>query len=143
MNQPSNPPIDKTATAAARSADLEDLLRAASNAIFRILPQPLSENFEFYSIRSHRLARLAIYLSASDPFTVNRRSQDIEDDSAFDYLVLVQLEGSAEIEQEKSRFLVNPDSLAIIPGGLPYRLSFLQTGKRLLLRIPVCRKDRR
>ncbi|RPH98259.1 MAG: helix-turn-helix domain-containing protein [Lysobacterales bacterium] len=141
MNQPpdqqSGQPSRKSAGAGGRSADLEELLRAASSAIFRILPQPLSETFEFYSIRSHRLARLAIYLSASDPFTVNRRSQDIEDDSAFDYLVLVQLEGSAEIEQEKSRFLVNPDSLAIIPGGLPYRLSFLQTGKRLLLRIPL------
>jgi AraC-like DNA-binding protein len=133
MNQTS----DKSATAAATSGDLEQLLRTASSAIFRILPQPLSENFEFYSIQSHRLARLAIYLSASDPFTVNRRRQDIEDDSAFDYLVLVQLEGSAEIEQRKSRFLVNPGSLAIIPGGLPYRLSFLQTGKRLLLRIPL------
>lgn len=128
---------DKSATAAAGSGDLEDLLRAASSAIFQILPQPLSEDFEFYSIRSHRLARLAIYLSESDPFTVNRRSQDIENDSAFDYLVLVQLEGSAEIEQKKSRFQVSPDSLAIIPGGLPYRLSFLESGKRLLLRIPL------
>jgi AraC-like DNA-binding protein len=128
---------DKPATASAGTGDLEDLLSAASSAIFRILPQPLSSDFEFYSIQSHRLARLAIYLSQSDPFTVNRRSQDIEDDSAFDYLVLVQLEGSAEIEQKKSRFMVNPDSLAIIPGGLPYRLSFLQAGKRLLLRIPL------
>ncbi len=128
---------DKTATASAGTGDLGDLLSAASSAIFRILPQPLSSDFEFYSIQSHRLARLAIYLSQSDPFTVNRRSQDIEDDSAFDYLVLVQLEGSAEIEQKKSRFMVNPDSLAIIPGGLPYRLSFLRAGKRLLLRIPL------
>jgi hypothetical protein len=44
--------------------------------------------------------RLAIYLSESDPFTVNRRSRDIEDDSAFDYLVLVQLEGSAEMNRK-------------------------------------------
>jgi AraC-like DNA-binding protein len=46
------------------------------------------------------------------------------------------LQGSAEIEQEKASSTVDPDSLAIIPGGLPYRLSFPQTGKRLLLRIP-------
>lgn len=149
MNQPSSKPQGKSsgksrrkparqsASAVSGCDDLEELLRAASSAIFRVLPQPLSEDFENYSIQSHPLARLAIYLSKSDPFTVNRRSQDIEGDSTFDYLVLVQLEGSAEIEQKNSRFLVNPDSLAIIPGGLPYRLSFLQTGKRLLLRIPL------
>ena len=117
--------------------ELDSLLDIASNAIFQILPQPISDEFEHYSITRHRLAQLAIYLSESDPFTVNRRSQDIEDDSAFDYLVLVQLQGRAEIEQRGSRFTIDPDSLAIIPGGLPYRLSFLETGRRLLLRVPL------
>ncbi len=121
----------------AESSDLKSFLDTASSAIFQILPQPHSDKFEHYSITSHKLAKLSIYLSASDPFTVHRRSQDIEDDSAFDFLVVVQLQGSAEIEQEKSGFTVDPDSLAIIPGGLPYRLSFPQTGKRLLLRIPL------
>lgn len=121
----------------AESSDLKSFLDTASSAIFQILPQPHSDKFEHYSITSHKLAKLSIYLSASDPFTVHRRSQDIEDDSAFDFLVVVPLQGSAEIEQEKSSFTVDPDSLAIIPGGLPYRLSFPQTGKRLLLRIPL------
>jgi len=116
---------------------LESLLDIASSAIFQILPQPISEEFEYYSITSHRLAQMSIYLSESDPFTVNRRSQDIEDDSAFDYLVLVQLQGRAEIEQRGTRFTIDPDTLAIIPGGLPYRLSFLETGRRLLLRVPL------
>jgi AraC-like DNA-binding protein len=132
-----NKPSDTSPPETARSDDLEYLLQTASSAIFQILPQPLSEQFGFYSIQRHRLARLAIYLSESDPFTVHRRSQDIEDDSAFDYLVLVQLEGSAEIEQKKSSFTVDPDSLAIMPGGLPYRLSFPEPGKRLLLRVPL------
>jgi len=118
------------------SRDLKSLLETASSAIFQILPQPHSENFEHYSITSHKLAKLSIYLSESDPFTAHRRSEDIEDDSAFDFLVVVPLEGSADIEQEKSSFSVDTDALAIIPGGLPYRLSFPQTGKRLLLRIP-------
>ncbi len=117
--------------------DLDSLLDVASSAIFQILPQPISEDFEHYSITRHRLAQLSIYLSESDPFTVNRRSQDIEDDSAFDYLVLVQLEGSAGIEQRGARFTIDPDSLAVIPGGLPYRLSFQETGRRLLLRVPL------
>jgi AraC-like DNA-binding protein len=117
--------------------DLKTLLETASSAIFQILPQPHSDRFEHYSITSHRLAKLSLYLSESDPFTVHRRSEDIEDDSAFDFLVVVQLQGSAEIEQEKASFTVDPDSLAIIPGGLPYRLSFPQAGKRLLLRIPL------
>ncbi|MDT8320175.1 MAG: helix-turn-helix domain-containing protein [Xanthomonadales bacterium] len=117
--------------------ELESLLDAASSAIFQILPQPISGEFEHYSITRHRVAQLAIYLSESDPFTVNRRSQDIEDDSAFDYLVLVQLQGRAEIEQRGSRFTIAPGSLAVIPGGLPYRLSFLQIGRRLLLRVPL------
>ncbi len=121
----------------AESSDLKSFLDTASSAIFQILPQPHSDKFEHYSITSHKLAKLSLYLSASDPFTVHRRSQDIEDDSAFDFLVVVPLQGSAEIEQEKSSFTVDPDSLAIIPGGLPYRLSFPQTGKRLLLRIPL------
>jgi AraC-like DNA-binding protein len=121
----------------AESSDLKSFLDTASSAIFQILPQPHSDTFEHYSITSHKLAKLSIYLSASDPFTVHRRSQDIEDDSAFDFLVVVPLQGSAEIEQEKSSFTVGPDSLAIIPGGLPYRLSFPQTGQRLLLRIPL------
>jgi AraC-like DNA-binding protein len=103
--------------------DLKTLLETASSAIFQILPQPHSDRFEHYSITSHRLAKLSLYLSESDPFTVHRRSEDIEDDSAFDFLVVVQLQGSAEIEQEKASFTVDPDSLAIIPGGLPYRLS--------------------
>ncbi len=118
------------------SSDIKSLLDKASSAIFQILPQPHSEKFEHYSITRHSVAKLAIYLSESDPFTVHRRSQDIEDDSAFDFLVVVPLQGSAEIEQEKASSRVDPDSLAIIPGGLPYRLSFPQTGKRLLLRIP-------
>lgn len=117
--------------------ELESLLDAASSAIFQILPQPISGEFEHYSITRHRLAQLAIYLSESDPFTVNRRSQDIEDDSAFDYLLLVQLQGRAEIEQRGACFTIGPDSLAVIPGGLPYRLSFLETGRRLLLRVPL------
>lgn len=121
----------------AESSDLKSFLDTASSAIFQILPQPHSDKFEHYSITSHKLAKLSIYLSASDPFTVHRRSQDIEDDSAFDFLLVVPLRGSAEIEQEKSSFTVDPDSLAIIPGGLPYRLTFPQTGKRLLLRIPL------
>ena len=85
------------------SRDLKSLLDTASSAIFQILPQPHSEKFEHYSITSHKLAKLSIYLSESDPFTVHRRSQDIEDDSAFDFLVVVQLQGSAEIEQEVNR----------------------------------------
>jgi AraC-like DNA-binding protein len=117
--------------------ELESLLDIASSAIFQILPQPITDEFEHYSITRHRLAQLSIYLSESDPFTVNRRSQDIEDDSAFDYLVVVQLQGRAEIEQRGARFTIDPDSLAIIPGGLPYRLSFLETGRRLLLRVPL------
>jgi len=132
MKNPAEFPIDPKP----ESRDFQSLLDTASNAIFQILPQPHSEKFEHYSITSHKLAKLSIYLSESDPFTVHRRSQDIEDDSAFDFLVVVPLQGSADIEQEKSSFSVDPNALAIIPGGLPYRLSFPQTGKRLLLRIP-------
>jgi len=130
-----NPPAHTPSTGP-ESRDLKSLLDTASSAIFQILPQPHSEKFEHYSITSHKLAKLSIYLSESDPFTAHRRSEDIEDDSAFDFLVVVPLEGSADIEQEKSSFTVDTDALAIIPGGLPYRLSFPQTGKRLLLRIP-------
>jgi len=130
-------PVAGTGNAAVQHTELRSLLDIASSAIFQILPQPISADFEHYSITRHRLAQLAIYLSESDPFTVHRRSEDIEDDSAFDYLVLVQLEGSAEIEQGDAQFSVNPDSLAIIPGGLPYTLTFPQTGRRLLLRVPL------
>lgn len=122
---------------ARQSSDLHALLDAASSAIFQVKPKPITERFEFYSITSHPLAKLSIYLSESDPFEVHRRRQDIKDDSVFDYLVLVQLEGSARIDQEDSTFTVDPDSLAIIPGGLPYTLAFLKSGKRLLLRIPL------
>jgi AraC-like DNA-binding protein len=121
----------------AKTSGIESFLETVSSAIFQILPQPHSEDFEFYSITSHQLSSLSIHLSESDPFTAHRRSQDIRDDSAFDYLVLVQMEGSADIEQEKSTFPVHPGSMAIIPGGLPYQLSFPQIGKRLLLRIPL------
>lgn len=119
------------------SPELGSLLDVASSAIFRILPQPITKDFEHYAITRHRLAGLSIYLSESDPFTVHRRSQDIEDDSAFDYLVLVQLQGRAEIEQRGTRVVIAPDSLAVIPGGLPYRLTFLEAGRRLLLRVPL------
>lgn len=130
-------PADKPASTAGQKDDLQALLAAASSAIFRIQPRPITDRFEFYSITSHPLAKLWIYLSESDPFTVHRRQRDILDDSSFDFLVLVQLEGSAEIEQRGAAFSVYPDSLAIIPGGMPYRLSFLESGKRLLLRIPL------
>lgn len=120
-----------------RAGDIESFVETASSAIFQILPQPHSEEFTHYSITSHKLAMLTIHLSESDPFTAHRRSQDIEDDSAFDFLALVPLQGGADIEQESSSFSVNADSLAIIPGGLPYRLSFPQAGKRVLLRIPL------
>lgn len=131
------PPSGGPAVTTESHQELKSLLDIASHAIFQILPQPITEEFEHYAITRHRLAQLSIYLSESDPFTVNRRSEDIEDDSAFDYLVLVQLEGSAEIEQRGTHFTVDPDSLAIIPGGLPYRLSFPETGRRLLLRLPL------
>src|SRR5210317_48570 len=85
-------------------SDVQSLLDTASKAIFKIKPKPLCKKFESYSISSHQLANLSIYLSESDPFIVRRRSQDIEDDLAFDFLVLVQLEGTAEIEQEDIRF---------------------------------------
>lgn len=128
---------DKPASRAERHSDLQSRLDAASSAIFQIQPQPISDRFEFYSITSHSLAQLSIYLSESDPFTVHRRRRDIQADSAFDYLVLVQLEGRAEIKQRGSTFSVEPDSMAIIPGGLPYDLAFLESGKRVLLRIPL------
>ena len=128
---------DSSSKTTAQTGDIESFVETASSAIFQILPQPHSEDFQHYSITSHKLAKLSIHLSESDPFTVHRRSQDIEDDSAFDYLVLVPLEGGADIEQEKTTFSVDPDSLAIIPGGLSYQMSFPQTGKRLLLRIPL------
>jgi AraC-like DNA-binding protein len=128
---------DKTSTKTAQAGDTDSFVETASSAIFQILPQPHSEDFEHYSITSHKLAKLSIHLSESDPFTAHRRSQDIEDDSAFDYLALVQLEGGVDVEQENSRFSVDRGSLAIIPGGLPYQLSFPQPGKRLLLRIPL------
>ena len=121
----------------AKTSGIEAFIETASSAIFQILPQPHSEEFEFYSITSRTLAKLSIHLSESDPFTAHRRRQDIRDDSAFDYLVLVPLEGSADIEQEKTCFTVEPGSMAVIPGGLPYQLSFPQKGKRLLLRIPL------
>ena len=122
---------------ACQSGGVESLIDTASKAIFQILPQPHSTDFKFYEISSHQLARLSIYHSESDPFTAHRRSQDIEDDSAFDFLVLVPLEGNAAIEQEKISFTVEPGSLAMIPGGLPYDLSFNQAGSRCLLRIPL------
>jgi AraC-like DNA-binding protein len=128
---------DKTSTTTVQAGNTDSFVETASSAIFQILPQPHSEDFEHYSITSHKLAKLSIHLSESDPFTAHRRSQDIEDDSAFDYLALVQLEGGVDVEQENSRFSVDRGSLAIIPGGLPYQLSFPQPGKRLLLRIPL------
>ncbi|MEW7973824.1 MAG: helix-turn-helix domain-containing protein [Candidatus Thiodiazotropha endolucinida] len=112
------------------------LLDTASGAIFRISAYPHTGEFENYSITSHQLARLNIYLSESDPFTVRRRLEDIEDDSAFDFLILTQLEGISEIEQEDAKFTVEPGSIAVLVGGLPYTIVFPEKSKRLLLRIP-------
>ena len=58
----------------ARTSGIESLLETASSAIFQILPQPHSENFNFYSITSHKVAKLYIHLSERDPFTAHRLS---------------------------------------------------------------------
>ncbi|MCU7930750.1 MAG: helix-turn-helix domain-containing protein [Candidatus Thiodiazotropha sp. (ex Codakia rugifera)] len=120
----------------AQSSNPQSLLDTASGAIFRISAFPHTGEFTNYSIASHQLAKLNIYLSESDPFTVRRRLEDIEDDSAFDFLILTQLEGTSEIEQEDEKFTVEPGSIAVLVGGLPYTIIFPEKSKRLLLRIP-------
>lgn len=118
------------------SIDSQSLLEIVAHAVVQVLPQQHSDPFEHYAVRRIRLAHLIIHSIDSDPVTVRRRVEDIAADSVFDFLLHTQLVGSAEIEQGDIRFTLNVGALAIVPGGVPYRVSYPEKGRKLILRIP-------
>lgn len=112
------------------------LLHNVRNAVVRVNAQQHDEPFEHYAVSVNKVANLTIYSIESDPVTVSRLPEDILADRIFDVLMHVQLEGTARITQDGKSFTLKEDALAIVPGGIPYRVNYPERGSKIILRIP-------
>ena len=112
------------------------LLNSVCNAVVRVSVQQHVEPFEHYVVNHVKIANLTIHSIESDPITVCRVAEDILADSVFDVLLHVQLEGTAEITQDGKTLILKENSLAIVPGGVPYSVNYPEKGHKLILRIP-------
>jgi AraC-like DNA-binding protein len=112
------------------------LLNDVRNAVMRVSAQQHDQPFEYYSVKQDKIANLTIYSIKSDPVTVSRLPEDILADRVFDVLVHVQLEGTAIITQDGKSFILKEKALAIVPGGIPYSVTYPERGSKIILRIP-------
>ncbi len=113
-----------------------NLLDNVSNAVVRVFAQQHAEPFEHYTVKRVMLSSLTIHRIESDPVTIMRRDEDILADHVFDVLLHLQLEGIAQITQGGKTFVLGPDALAIVPGGIPYSVNYPEKGSKIILRIP-------
>ncbi len=115
--------------------DDRNFLKAVSKGVYNISPLPHGK-FEHHTVQRTPLSKLTLYRIESDPFTVRRFDEHIADDSVFDFFIHTHLEGSAKIVQGEAEFTLEPGALAIVAGGTPYSIDYLQKGSRLILRVP-------
>lgn len=112
------------------------LLHSVCNSVMRVSAQQHIEPFEHYVVNLVRIANLTVHSIESDPITVSRVAEDILADHVFDVLLHVQLEGTAEITQDGKTLILEENALAIVPGGVPYKVNYPQKGRKIILRIP-------
>ena len=111
-------------------------LSVVASSVVRVLPQKHTEPFEHYSVSRYKLASLTIHRIESDPVSVFRRDEDILADDVLDFLLHVQLEGTAVITQAEKTFTLRENELAIVPSNVPYNVDYPEKGSKIILRIP-------
>ena len=111
------------------------LLKSVSRGNYRV-PPAANKKFRHDSLQWFALANLKLYWTESAPLAVLRFDEHIADDSVFDFFIHTQLEGSAEIVQGEAAFTLKPGELAVVAGGTPYSIKYMQKGSRLILRVP-------
>lgn len=120
----------------ALAANEQSLLNDVRHSVVRVEPQQHGESFHHYKVNRVKLANLTIHRIESDPVTVSRRDEDILEDHVFDFLLHVQIEGTARITQGDTTFDLGEGAFAIVPGGIPYSVSYPEKGSKIILRIP-------
>ncbi|WP_220635548.1 helix-turn-helix domain-containing protein [Georgfuchsia toluolica] len=121
---------------AVEDQQLGQRLDDVSNAVVRVHAQKNAGLFDHYAVSYVKLATLTIHRIESDPVTVSRLDEDILADHVFDLLLHVQIEGTAVITQGEKIFTLERDSIAIVPGGIPYSVNYPERGSKIILRIP-------
>lgn len=121
---------------AVEDPQLGQRLDDVSNAVVRVHAEKNAGLFDHYAVSYVKLATLTIHRIESDPVTVSRRDEDIIADHIFDLLLHVQIEGTAVITQGEKVFTLERDSIAIVPGGIPYSVNYPERGSKIILRIP-------
>lgn len=112
------------------------LLNNVRNAVVRVTARQHEPCFDHYAVSQEKLASLTAYNIVSDPISISRSPENILEDHIADGLLHVQLEGTARIFQGSNNFILRENALAIVPGGVPYRVEYPEHGSKIILRIP-------
>ncbi len=117
-------------------ADPPHLFQTVSNAVVRVLPEQHGERFHHYVVNRFDFSGLIMHRIESDPVTIYRRDQDIHADQISDFLLHLQIDGTAQFRQGSQAFTLERDAIAIVPGGIPYAVAYPEKGCKIILRIP-------
>ena len=114
----------------------KDLNDSVSKAIILVTPHQHDNRLGNFDIKKMPLAELRIYDIAIDAITIERRPEDIAQDSIDDYFLTILTEGSANITQGENSFHLEPGELAVLWGGAPYSTTYPEHSHRLILQLP-------
>lgn len=117
-------------------ADPPRLLQAVSSSVVRVLPEQRGESFHHYAVSRFGFSGLIMHRIESDPVTIYRRDEDIHSDRVSDFLLHLQIVGTAQFRQGNQAFTLERDAIAIVPGGIPYAVAYPEKGSKIILRIP-------
>lgn len=119
-----------------QAADSAQLFETVARTVVRVLPEHYSNSFDYYVVSSFGLSGLTMHCIDSDPITIHRRDKEITVDRVSDFLLHLQLRGVAIFSQSGETFILEPEEIAIVPGGIPYEVSYPERGAKIILRIP-------
>ncbi len=117
---------------------LDELKQSVSSTLVIVDAQELAGvDFGDFSCKEIPLpGGLSVLDIQIDPVILRRHPNHIVEDANHDYFLTTLLEGKASIEQAGKVFELEPGDLAMMTGGLPYSIEYLQRSRRLIARIP-------
>lgn len=131
-----SPVASSSGRALVSGESVQDYDRIISSRIARMDINPLRKGRFFCRAASTRLGDLQITRIQSDPVEISRTKSCIERDNQTQYLVGLNLAGSAEINHCHGSNAIGVGSLFLLDKAAPYQAKVIDQAERILMVIP-------